>query len=61
MVSAKFKTIYSSLKFLLTQDHMENAATPMSAKVYEDIDYHGGIQAIFFLGSQPRFKKIVTL
>ncbi len=40
---------------------MENAATPMSAKVYEDIDYHGGIQAIFFLGSQPRFKKIVTL
>ena len=28
----------------------------MSAKLYEDIGYHGGIQAIiFFLGNRPGF------
>ncbi len=26
---------------------------PMSDKLYEDIGYHGGIQAITFLGDRP--------
>ena len=34
---------------------------PMSVKLYEDIGYHGGIQAVTFLGNQPSFKKIVAL
>ena len=28
----------------------------MSAKLYEDIGYHGGIQGITFLGNRPHFK-----
>ncbi len=28
----------------------------MSVKLYEDIGYHGGIQALAFLGNRPRFK-----
>ncbi len=28
----------------------------MLAKICEDINYHGGIQAITFLGNQPSFK-----
>ena len=31
---------------------------PMSAKLHEDIGYHGGIQAITFLGNRPRFKNL---
>ncbi len=34
---------------------------PMSAKLYEDIGYHGGTQAITFLGNQLSFKKFVAL
>ncbi len=34
---------------------------PMSAKLYDDIGYHGGIQAITFLGNWPSFKTFVTL
>ena len=30
----------------------------MSAKVYEDIGYHDGIQAIIFLGNRPSIKKM---
>ena len=26
---------------------------PMSAKLFEDIDYHGGIHAFTFRGNQP--------
>ncbi len=33
----------------------------MSAKLYEDISYHGGIQAITFHGNWPSFKKIMAL
>ena len=33
----------------------------MSAKLYEDISYHGGIQAITFLGNWPSFKNVVAL
>ncbi len=29
-----------------------------SAKFYEDIGYHGRIQAITFLGNQPSFKNL---
>ncbi len=29
---------------------------PVSAKLYEDIGYHGGIQAIAFLGNWPSFE-----
>ncbi len=28
---------------------------PMSENLYEDIGYHGGIQAITFLGNRPSF------
>ena len=47
------------MKFLLTQDHMGLEISKrysshifhlMPAKLYEDISYHGGIQAITFLG-----------
>ncbi len=34
---------------------------PMSAKLYEDIGDHGGIQAVTFLGNQPSYKHFVTL
>ena len=34
---------------------------PMSLKLYEDIGYHGRIQAVTFLGSQPNLKKNVAL
>ena len=30
----------------------------MSAKLYEDIVYHGGIQAITLLGNRPSFTKL---
>ncbi len=30
----------------------------MPAKHFEDIDYHGRIQAITFLGNRPSFKKM---
>ncbi len=30
----------------------------MSAKLYEDIIYHGGIQAVTFLGNRPSFKNL---
>ena len=34
----------------------------MLAKLYEDIGYHGGIEATIFLGNRPSFKnKIVVL
>ncbi len=33
----------------------------MSAKFYEDIGYHGGLQAIIFLANQPSFKNFVAL
>ena len=32
---------------------------PMSGKLYENFDYHGGIQAITFLGNQPSLKYFV--
>ncbi len=32
----------------------------MSVKHYEDISYHGGIQAITFLGNLPSFKNFVA-
>ncbi len=28
---------------------------PISAKIYEDIGYHGGIQAVTFRGNRPSF------
>ncbi len=34
---------------------------PISAKVYKEIGYHGGIQAITFLGNRPSFKNFVAL
>ena len=34
---------------------------PMSAKFYEDSGYHGGIQAITFLGNRAIFKHLVAL
>ncbi len=34
---------------------------PMSVNLYEDIGYHGGIQAITFLGNRPSFKNFVVL
>ncbi len=34
---------------------------PMSAKLYEDIGYHGGIQAVTFLGNRQSLKKSVAL
>ena len=34
---------------------------PMPAKLYEDIGYHGGIQAITVLGNPPSQKHIATL
>ena len=33
----------------------------MSAKLHEDIGYHGEIRAITFLCNRPRFKNIVPL
>ncbi len=32
----------------------------MSTKLYDDISYHGGIQAVIFLGNQPSFKNVVA-
>ncbi len=33
----------------------------MSVKLYEDVGYRGGIQAITFLGNRPSLKKNVAL
>ncbi len=30
-------------------------------KLHENIDYHGGVQAIIFLGNQPSFENFLTL
>ncbi len=58
------------MKFLLTLDNMvleilkhssSNSLHPISAKLYEDIGYHGGTQAVTFLGNQPSFKNFVAL
>ena len=58
------------MNFLLTQDHMgleilnrysSYSFHSMSAKLYEDIDYQGGIQAVTILCNRPRFKKFVAL
>ena len=49
---------YGTLKFFLTQDHMElevskryfsTSFNQMWSKLYQDVAYHGGIQAITFL------------
>ena len=56
------------LKCLSTQYHMELEISkcyscsfhPMSAKLYEDIRYQGGIQAITFLGNRRSFKNSVA-
>ncbi len=59
--SAKYWKFYGALKSFLTQDleisklYPSYSFHPMSAKLYEDIGYHGGIQAITFLGNQPNF------
>ncbi len=34
---------------------------PMSAKLYEDIGYDGGIRAVTFLANRPSVKNIVAL
>ena len=34
---------------------------PISAKLYEDFDYHGRIQAITYLGNWQSLKKLMTL
>ena len=31
---------------------------PISAKLYDDLDYHGAIQAITFLGNRLSFKNV---
>ncbi len=58
------------MKCLLTQDHMgpdiskrysSYSFHPMSAKLYEDIGCHSGIQAITFLGSRLSFINFVAL
>ena len=63
---------YGTLKFLSTQSHMgleiskrysSYSFHTKSAKLNEDIGYHGGIQlqAITFLGNRTRFKNFVAL
>ncbi len=55
--------LYRSLKFLLTHDLMGLDISrrysynfqPISAKPYEDIAHHGGIQAVSLLGNRPSF------
>ncbi len=34
---------------------------PMSMKLHEDVVYHGGIQAVTFLGNWPSFQQFVAL
>ncbi len=36
-------------------------SSELSAKLYEEITYHGGIKAITFLGNQPSFKNFLAL
>ena len=67
-----FLAICRKLKILwhFEQDHMgleiskryySYSFHPMSAKLYEDVDYHGGIQAITFLGNRPSFTNFGAL
>ncbi len=58
------------MKFLLTQDHMgleiskryfPHSFYLMSVKLYEDIGYCGGIQAVTVLGNRTNFKNSVLL
>ena len=58
------------MKFFSTQDHMGLEISKrfssysfhlMSAKLYKDISYHGGIQTITFFGNRPSFKNFVVL
>ncbi len=58
------------LKFFLTQDHMglemskrycSSSFLQTSAKLYEDIGYHGAIEAIYFLANWPSLKRCVPL
>ncbi len=64
----KIKTFSALLNFLLTQEmgleiskRYSYIFHPLSAKLYADIGYHGGIQAITFLGNQASFKNFVAL
>ncbi len=34
-----------------------NGFDPISVKLYENIGYHGGTQAVTFLGNRPSLKK----
>ena len=61
--SAKNCKNYGTLKFFLTQDHMEleisNATSPtVFIELYEDIAYHGVMQAITLLDNRPSFTKL---
>ncbi len=60
---------YSSLNFLLTQDHTGLKMSKhysysfhwIPTKLYEAKDYYGGIQTVTFLDNRPSLKKNVTL
>ena len=62
--AAKNYKNYATLKFLLTQDHMEleiskryfsHSFHRTPSKLYENIAYHRGMQAITFLGNRLSF------
>ena len=64
------QNFYCTLKFLSAQDHIGLEISKryssyrfhlMSTKLYEDIAYHKGMQAITLLGNRPSFTKFKTL
>ncbi len=66
---AKHITVYF-IYFFLAQDHMGLKVSQcccfysfhqISAKLYEDIGCHSGIQTITFLGNRPGFKNFAAL
>ncbi len=68
--SAKLKKKYDSLTFWSTQDHMGLQISkryspyivhPISAKLYEDIGYHGEYRLLLFFVSSHMFYKLGTL
>ncbi len=45
----------------ISQRYSSYSFHPISAKLYEDIGSHSGIQAVTFLGNRPSFKNVVAL
>ena len=49
------------MRLEISKSYFSYSFYPISAKLYEDIGYHGGILTLTFLGNRPSFKNVVAL